>query len=163
MSYDFAIWEGDAPTSGHNAAATFKALFSHYLEGALVAPTEKIQLYSEALAAHFPDHESDDGVVAITTSQGRAAIPERWPLFLSQELRDIGNYVIVDTARDDYFAQARNDDGTFSLEYRDGSPQQHYQVQGVDLGDVTEALSQWSEHRRDFITNHTWQRLTLWD
>lgn len=103
-----------------------------------------------------------DGGVTITTSQGRAAIPERWPLFLSQELRDAGNYVIVDTDRDDYYAQARNDDGTFSLEYRDGSPQQHYQVQGVDLADVTEALSQWSEHRRDFITNHTWQRLTLW-
>ncbi|MET9314947.1 hypothetical protein ABZX12_24305 [Kribbella sp. NPDC003505] len=220
MSYDFAIWEGEASTGERGAAATFDKLFTQYLEADLVAPTARIQAYSEALASHFPDDESEDtpwaaggpsnncsgpilyvaasfsradevGVVAerlarehglvffdpqkaptapvndaevtVTTSQGTGALPDRWAYFLSQELRNVDDYVIVDSGPDHVFAQARNDNGTLTLEYRDGSPQQHYQVQGVDLGDVVEALSQWAENRRDFISKHTWERLTLWD
>ncbi|WUJ74674.1 hypothetical protein OG809_15705 [Kribbella soli] len=220
MSYDFAVWESDASTGETDAAATFDELFTRYLEVDLVAPTAKIQAYSDALATRFPDDESEDapwaaggpssncsgpilyiavsysranevGVVAerlarendlvffdpqkapgvpandrhvtITTSRGTVAIPDRWVFFLSQELRNRGGYVVVDSGRDHIFAQARNDNGTLTLEYRDGSPRQHYQVQGVDLGDVAEALSQWAENHRDFINKHTWERLTLWD
>ncbi|MFD7161545.1 hypothetical protein ACFV9C_43660 [Kribbella sp. NPDC059898] len=220
MSYDFAIWESDASTGEHDAAATFEELFARYLEADLVAPTAKIQTYSDALAARFPDDESEDtpwaaggpssncsgpilyvavrysradevgvvaerlaqehdlvffdpqkaprtpangGEVTITTSRGTVALPDRWVSFLSQELRNFGGYVVVDRGRDHVFAQARNDNGTLTLEYRDGSPRQHYQVQGVDLGDVAEALSQWAENHRHFIDKHTWQRLTLWD
>lgn len=220
MSYDFAIWESDDLTGEHGAMATFEELFNRYLDDDLVAPTARIQAYSEALAAQFPGDESEDtpwaaggpngngsgpilyvavryshanevgvaaerlaqehglvffdpqtapttpvnaGEVTITTSQGSAALPDRWAFFLSLELRNVDDYVIVDSGRDHFFAQARNDNGTFSLEYRAGSPQQHYQVQGVDLGEVAEALSQWTENRRDFISKHTWERLTLWD
>ena len=220
MSYDFAIWEGDASTGQRSTAATFEELFSRYLEADLVAPTARIRAYSEALAARFPDDASEDspwaaggpssscsgpilyvavsysqadqvgvvaerlaqehdlvffdpqkaprapvngGEVAVTTSRGRVALPDRWAFFLSQELRNFDGYVVVDSGRDHSFAQARNDNGTLTLEYRDGSPQQHYQVQGVDLGDVVEALSQWAENRRHFIAKHTWERLTLWD
>jgi hypothetical protein len=220
VSYDFAIWERDGPTGEHGAAAAFEELSNRYLDDDLVAPTARIQAYSEALAAQFPDDESEDtpwaaggpngsgsgpilyvavsysqanevgvvaerlaqehglvffdpqtapaapvnaGEVTITTSQGTVALPDRWAFFLSQELRDVDDYVIVDSGRVQFFAQARNDDGTFTLEYRDGSPQQHYQVEGVDLGDVAEALSQWAENRRDFVSKHTWERLPLWD
>ena len=217
MNYDFAIWENDASTGEHGAAATFEELFARYLEVDLVAPTPRIQAYSEALAAQFPDdksedspwaaggptsscsgpilyvavsysradevevvakplaHEHDlvffdpqkapvnDGELTITTAHGTVALPDRWVSFLSHELRNVDDYVIVDSGRDDVFSQARNDNGALILEYRDGSPQHHYQVQGVDLGDVAEALSQWTENRRHFITKHTWERLTLWD
>lgn len=219
MSYDFAIWEGDAPTGPHAATATYEELVARYLDtdDDLTAPTARIEAYAEALAAQFPDHESEDtpwssggpigagtgpilyisvgyshadqvgpvaerlaaehglvffnpqtapaapGRLTITTAVGTAALPESWPRFLSHVLREVDDYVIVDLGQDHLFAQARNDDGTFSLEYRDGSPQKHYQVQGADLGDVSEALSQWTENRRDFIANHTWTRLTLWD
>jgi hypothetical protein len=60
VSYDFAIWEGDASTRQHSAATTFRELYDRYFSGELVAPTASIQAYSEALAAHFPDHESED-------------------------------------------------------------------------------------------------------
>jgi hypothetical protein len=218
VSYDFVVWEGDGVAGRRSAAATFQELYYRYLAAGLVAPSARIQAYSEALAARFPGDESEDtpwsaggptgngsgpilyvavryshanevgvvaehladehglvffdpqtapttqaGEVTITTSQGPAALPDRWAFFLSQELRNVDDYVIVDSGRDHVFAQARNDDGTFSLEYRDGSPQQHYAVQGVDLGDVTEALSQWAEGRRDFVTKHSWERLSLWD
>jgi hypothetical protein len=110
-----------------------------------------------------PTAPDNRGEVTITTSAGTVALPDRWVSFLSHELRNVDDYVIVDSGRDHVFAQARNDDGTLTLEYRDGSPQQHYQVQAVDLGDVAEALSQWAENRRHFISRHTWERLTLWD
>ncbi|MET9273647.1 hypothetical protein [Kribbella sp. NPDC003557] len=214
MSYDFAIWESDASTG---AAATFEELFTRYLEVDLVAPTPRIHAYSEALAAQFPDDESEDapwaaggpssncsgpilyvavsysranevevvakrlaqehnliffdpqkapvndGELTITTSHGTVALPDHWMSFLSQELRNFDGYVVVDSGQDHVFAQARNDNGTLTLEYRDGSPQHHYQVQGVDLSDVAEALSQWADNRRDFINKHPWDRLTLWD
>lgn len=220
VSYDFAIWESDATTGEHGAAATFEELFTRYLAVDLVAPAPRIQAYSEALAAQFPDDKSEDtpwaaggpssncsgpilyvavsysqahevevvakrlaqehdlvffdpqkaprapvngGEVTITTSHGTVALPDRWVSFLSHEMRNFDDYVVVDSGRDHIFAQARNDNGALTLEYRDGSPQQHYQVQGVDLGDVAEALSQWAENRRHFITKHTWDRLTLWD
>lgn len=218
MSYDFAIWEGDVPTGPHAATATYQELIARYdADDALVEPTARIQAYAEALAAQFPDEESEEspwsagspvgagtgpflyicvgysyadqvgpvaerlaaehglvffnpqttpgnpGRVTITTGVGSAALPESWPRFLSHVLREVDDYVIVDSGEDHLFAQARNDDGTFTLEYRDGSPQKHYQVQGVDLGDVSGALSQWSEGRRDFIPTHTWHRLTDWD
>ncbi|MDX6259007.1 MAG: hypothetical protein QOH84_695 [Kribbellaceae bacterium] len=60
MSYDFAIWESDASTRKHSAATTFEELYDRYLSGELVAPTARIQAYSEALAAHFPGDESED-------------------------------------------------------------------------------------------------------
>ncbi|TDD18479.1 hypothetical protein E1218_25980 [Kribbella turkmenica] len=103
------------------------------------------------------------GEVTITTSQGTVALPDRWVSFLSHELHNFDDYAIVDSGRDRVFAQARNDNGALTLEYRNGSPQQHYQVKGVDLGDVAEALSQWAENRRHFISKHTWERLSLWD
>lgn len=211
MSYDFAIWEGDAD------ASTFEELCDRYLEGDSKPPTARVQAYCEALAAQFPDPESEEtpwaaggpldnasgpllyvavsysqaeqvgkvakqlaaehglvffnpqtspdtpGRVTVTTGVGSAALPESWPRFLSHVLREVDDYVIVDSGEDHLFAQARNDDGTFTLEYRDGSAQKHYQVHGVDLGDVSDALSQWSEGRRDFIPTHTWHRLTDWD
>jgi hypothetical protein len=220
VSYDFAVWEGDASSGERSTAVSFEELFTRYLDAELVAPTARIQAYAEALAARFPNGESEDtpwaagglssncsgpilyvavsysqadqvgvvaerlaqehdlvffdpqkaprapvngGEVAVTTSRGRVALPDRWAFFLSQELRNFDGYVVVDSGRDHSFAQARNDNGTLTLEYRDGSPQQHYQVQGVDLGDVVEALSQWAENRRHFIAKHTWERLTLWD
>jgi hypothetical protein len=212
VSYDFAIWEGDAPTQ-----AAFEDLYERYIEADGQPPTTRIRAFCEALDAQFPGPQSEDspwaaggavdnasgplvyvavsysradevgavasqlaaehglvffdpqaapvsaGTMTITTSQGEAALPESWPRFLSHVLRDVDDYVIVDSGPDHLFAQARNDDGTFTLEYRDGSPQRHYAVSGVDLGDVAEALSQWSENRRDFIQNHTWHRLTDWD
>ena len=132
---------------------------------------EEVGVVAERLAAEhglvFFDPQQtprSTGELTITTSsRGIVGVPDRWPAFLFEELRNIDDYVIVDSGPDHVFAQARNDDGTFTLEYRDGSPQRHYQVQGVDLGDVAEALSQWAENRRDFIDKHTWERLTLWD
>jgi hypothetical protein len=60
VSYDFAIWESDASTDDNSAAATFDELFTRYLDGDLIAPTPRIQAYSEALAAQFPGDESED-------------------------------------------------------------------------------------------------------
>ncbi|TDW98632.1 hypothetical protein [Kribbella sp. VKM Ac-2566] len=166
MSYDFAIWEGDASTGERSTAATFEELFTRYLDADLVAPTARIQAYAEALAARFPNGESEDtpwaaggpssncsgpilyvavsysqadevgvvaerlaqehglvffdpqkapaapvngGEVAVTTSRGRVALPDRWAFFLSEELRNFDGYVVVDSGRDHSFAQARND------------------------------------------------------
>lgn len=101
--------------------------------------------------------------LTIETPDGTVGEPERWLPFLSRELREPDGFVIVDDGRRNSYAQARNHHGTLLLEYRDGSPQRHFQACGVGLDDVADALSQWSRGERDFIEHHTWRRLEYWD
>ena len=101
--------------------------------------------------------------VAVETFDGRVGAPESWLAFVVRELGEADRFVIVDDGSGDSYAQAFNNDGTVLLEYRDGSPQRHFQATGVGLDDVATALSQWIDGRRDFIGKHTWTRLTDWD
>lgn len=101
--------------------------------------------------------------LTITTLDGRVGIPDRWLAFIARELRTPDRFVTVDDGRRHCYAQAFNRRGTLLLEFRDGSPQRHFQVSGVGIADVAEALAQWSEGERAFIDRHTWTRLTFWD
>ena len=68
--------------------------------------------------------------------------------------------LIVDSGPPDLYAQALNHDGSLWLEYRDGSPDRHFQVRGVALDDVARALSQWARRERSFVDDHDWQPLS---
>ena len=101
--------------------------------------------------------------LTIQTLDGRVGLPENWLTFIARELREPDRYVVVGDGRRHSYAQAFNDQGTLLLEYRDGSPQRHFQVAGVGISEVAEALSQWSEGERTFVNRYEWERLTDWD
>jgi hypothetical protein len=46
-------------------------------------------------------------------------------------------------------------------EYRDGSPDQHFQVKDVSLASIADALSQWMRGDRTFIDDHGWKPLSI--
>lgn len=100
--------------------------------------------------------------LVITTLNGRVGLPDRWLPFLSRELREPDCFVTVERGHSSY-VQVFNDRGTLLLEYRDGSPQRHFQTVGVALGAVAEALEQWTNGERGFVQRHDWVRLTTWD
>ena len=111
------------------------------------------------------DLEDEDVIgpndLTIRTPHGTVAEPERWLPLVHRELRDPGGFLIVDSGPPDVYAQAINHDGSLWLEYRDGSPTRHFQVQGVALDEVATALSQWMRGERAFIDAHEWQQLSL--
>lgn len=100
--------------------------------------------------------------LVITTVSGRVGLPDRWVPFVSRELREPDGFVTVQRGSNSY-AQVFNDRGTLLLEYRDGSPQRHFQTASVSLAAAAEALEQWAKHERRFVTQHDWVRLTTWD
>ncbi len=100
--------------------------------------------------------------LVITTVSGRVGSPDRWVPFLSRELREPDGFVTVQSGRNSY-AQVFNDHGTLLLEYRDGSPQRHFQSVSVSLAAAAEALEQWANDERHFVRQHDWVRLTTWD
>jgi hypothetical protein len=99
--------------------------------------------------------------LTITTENGRIALPGLWFAFVLKELRQADAFIIVDDGRPHSYAQARNVDGTLILEYRDGSPDKHFQATDVPLDQIADALSQWAAGQRQFISRHSWQRLTF--
>ena len=100
--------------------------------------------------------------LVITTVSGRVGLPERWVQFLSRELREPDGFVTVQRGNNSY-AQVFNDRGALLLEYRDGSPQRHFQTESVSLAAAAEALEQWANDERQFVRHHDWVRLTTWD
>ncbi len=101
--------------------------------------------------------------LTIDTLDGRVAVPDSWLAFVARELREPDRYVVVKDGRRHSYAQVFNNEGTLLLEYRDGSPRRHFQVEGVGIGEVADALSQWSRGERGFVDGHQWTRLTDWD
>lgn len=112
---------------------------------------------------HHRGHNGAVPLLTIQTLDGWVGMPENWLAFIARELREEDRYVVVGDGRRHCYAQAANDQGKLVLEYRDGSPQRHFQVVGMDISDVAEALAQWAEGERAFVGRHQWQRLTDWD
>ncbi len=111
-----------------------------------------------------PDDQDDvigPNDLTIRTQDGTVADPERWLPLVHRALREPGGFLIVDSGPPDLYAQAINHEGSFWLEYRDGSPERHFQVRGVGLDDVAEALSQWTRGERAFVQQHDWQQLSF--
>jgi hypothetical protein len=56
MSIDLAVWEGERPSSGKEAAKTYAELYSRYIErDDPVPPSEAIERYVSTLLARWPD------------------------------------------------------------------------------------------------------------
>jgi hypothetical protein len=98
-----------------------------------------------------------------TRRRGNVAVPEHWMSFLADALRDPTDFVLIEDGRADHYIQAANSAGSLLLEYRDGSPQQHFQTTVRNHLELADALQQWLAGETDFIADHTWQRLTDWD
>lgn len=104
------------------------------------------------------------GRFVVTTAAGSVGEPERWLPFLARELGAAEGFVVVDSESDHSYVQARNHGaGVLVMEYRDGSPQRHFQAWGVGLDDVAELFEQWVQGERSFADQHEWRRLTDWD
>jgi hypothetical protein len=99
--------------------------------------------------------------LTIRTPEGTVAEPERWLPLVHRTLREPDGFLIVDSGPPDTYVQAINHEGSLLLEYRDGSPERHFQVRDVGLDDVAEALAQWTRRERGFIEKHEWQQLWL--
>jgi hypothetical protein len=98
-----------------------------------------------------------------TRRRGNVAVPEHWMSFLADALRDPTDFVLIEDRRADHYIQAANSAGTLLLEYRDGSPRQHFQTTVSNHLELADALQQWLAGETDFIGDHSWQRLTDWD
>ena len=60
-----------------------------------------------------------------------------------------------------YAQTARLDDGSFTVEYRDGSAERHFATQVVDVRGVYEVLTGWAFGRRDWHDGRQWRRLVF--
>ena len=111
-----------------------------------------------------PDDDEDvlgPNDLTIRTPDGTVAEPERWLPLVHRALREPDGFLIVGSGPPDLYAQALNHKGSLWLEYRDGSPDRHYQVQGVALDEVATALSQWARGERAFVDDHAWERISI--
>ncbi|GAA1673240.1 hypothetical protein GCM10009745_15180 [Kribbella yunnanensis] len=95
----------------------------------------------------------------ITTAHGAVAVPAHWMAFLGQELRDPNGFVTLQDGQADHYIQAMNADGTLLLEYRDGSPEQHFQTTVRNHLEIADAIQQWLAGEREFVSQHAWERL----
>ena len=95
----------------------------------------------------------------IRTRQGTVAEPDSWLVLTHDHLRDPDDFVTVSSGPPHLYAQAFNDAGRLLLEYRDGSPDRHFQTSGVAIDEVATALEQWFLGRREFIGDHAWTRI----
>jgi hypothetical protein len=99
--------------------------------------------------------------LTIRTPNGTVAEPESWLALVYSTLRSPGDFLIVSSGPPDLYAQALKDHGRFVLEYRDGSPEKHFQAEGVTLASIADALSQWMRGDRTFISDHEWSPLSI--
>ncbi|MFE6225346.1 hypothetical protein [Streptomyces sp. NPDC057854] len=73
-------------------------------------------------------------------------------------------FVIVECVDDategDWYVQVwLRDDNTYQLEYRDGSPAEHYQTRTVSQEKVITALSGWTERRPEWKDAFLWNNI----
>ena len=99
--------------------------------------------------------------LTIRTPNGTVAEPASWLALVYSTLREPGDFLVVSSGPPDMYAQALNHDGRLVLEYRDGSPDRHFQTEDVSLASIADALSQWMRGGRDFIRNHEWKPLSI--
>ena len=99
--------------------------------------------------------------LTIMTPNGTVAEPDSWLALVISVLREPEGFVIVSSGPPHLYAQAINHEGRFLLEYRDGSPDQHFQAEDVSLASIADALSQWTRGERTFIGDHEWSLLSI--
>lgn len=99
--------------------------------------------------------------LTIRTPSGTVGEPESWLVLVQETLRKPGGFLTVSSGPPNMYAQAINHEGRFLLEYRDGSPDRHFQVKDVPLASIADALSQWMRGERTFVDDHEWERLSL--
>ena len=95
-----------------------------------------------------------DGLT-VTTHHGPVRMPALWFPFVLNELRQADGFIVVGQGQS--YAQARNNDGTLVLEYREAD--KHFQATDVPMDQIADALSQWAAGQRKFVSQHSWQRL----
>jgi hypothetical protein len=63
MSFDLAVWEGERPADGREAAAVFEDFYNRYTRaGEMIRPSPAIRRFVETLTQRWPDtlDEFDD-------------------------------------------------------------------------------------------------------
>lgn len=129
------------------------------------ARTHEVATYDTTLQRLYVAKES---VPVRALLGGRVAVPYVTPKLLEEFMRtptwpDPDAPFFIIERDDDHYAQVYcHDDGSFDLEYRDGSPQQHFSVETSDRRLVTDALWAWALQDDDRLHNLVpWVRLSL--
>lgn len=77
---------------------------------------------------------------------------------------DGDTYLVVGRlpGRDHYYVQTRrHEEEPYSVEYRDGSADRHFQVEMAAGTQVLEFFVAWASDRQDWQGGHAWRRLRL--
>ncbi|MEV0334587.1 hypothetical protein [Nocardia sp. NPDC050717] len=70
-------------------------------------------------------------------------------------------YLIVERGEQRYIQTYRDPDGGYILEYRDGSPEQHFGTSSDDPQQVAQVIWDWASERPDAGAELTWDRVKL--
>ena len=71
-------------------------------------------------------------------------------------------FIILSRGNERYIQAYRNDDGSFLLEYRDGSAEAHFETEtqaGID--DVEQAFIRYASNMDDWSAPWNWQKLDI--
>ncbi len=79
--------------------------------------------------------------LTIKTPNGTVAEPESWLALVLSVLGEPGGFLTVSSGPPHLYAQAINFEGRLLLEYRDGSPDQHFQAEDVSLASIADVES----------------------
>ena len=72
------------------------------------------------------------------------------------------SFAVLESGPGSYLQTAKNDDGSFELEYQDGDLSHHYRLPYfVDLVEVTGAFQGYLTQRAFFLQKYAWEKLVL--
>ena len=108
------------------------------------------------------------GVLRATSESGDVVDdPSEDALFkMFQDLEaGLGTFLIVESVADasgqTFVQAARNDDGTYVVEYRQGSADQHFQASAPDFSEAHALVTMWAFGIAGLHERATWRRLDL--
>ena len=77
----------------------------------------------------------------------------------------VEQFVVLSRGEEDYVQTYHNDDGSFQLEFRAGSPEEHYAAVAEDLSvaDIALVFDQYLANKNDWKSNWKWEQVEFDD
>ena len=66
---------------------------------------------------------------------------------------------LADSTGQTYIQSARNDDGTYAVEYRAGTPDQHFSTTAADMRAAHALIASWAFEEPHWSDSFTWSRV----
>jgi hypothetical protein len=93
--------------------------------------------------------------------------PSEYRLFLMFEDLEAGKgeFLIIerpdDTSGETYAQTVRHDDGTYTVEHREGSAERHFGTFVSDMREAHRLLTDWAYQRQGWDLGYEWERVDL--